>query len=97
VTGINSDLFPVQSNDDNDLTPYWGDWPMTRTHWIELDWSAPITTDSSELYFADDGGGLLAPSSRVVQYWNGSDWVNVGDQSGDPSQLTSSTTSPSTR
>ncbi|HEY1566847.1 MAG TPA: NEW3 domain-containing protein [Solirubrobacteraceae bacterium] len=87
VTGINSGLFPVQSNDDNDLTPYWGDWPMTGTHWIELDWSAPITTDSSELYFADDGGGLLAPSSWVVQYWNGSDWVNVGDQSGDPSQL----------
>ncbi len=87
VGGINSGLYPVQSNDDNDLTPYWGDWPQTGTHWIELDWSAPITTDSSELYFADDGGGLLTPSSWVVQYWNGSDWVNVSNQSGEPAQI----------
>jgi hypothetical protein len=87
VTGINSGLFPVQSNDDNDLTPYWGDWPMTGTHWIELDWSSPVTTNSSELYFADDGGGLRVPSSWVVQYWNGSAWVNVSNQSGEPAQI----------
>jgi hypothetical protein len=87
VDGINSGLYPVQSNDDNDLTPYWGDWPQTGTHWIELDWSSPITTNSSEVYFADDGGGLLAPSSWVVQYWSGSAWVNVSNQSGDPAQL----------
>ncbi len=87
VNGINSGLYPVQSNDDNDLTPYWGDWPQTGTHWIELDWSSPITTNSSELYFADDGGGLLTPSSWVVQYWNGSAWVDVGNQSGEPAQI----------
>ena len=87
VTAINSGIYPVQSSDDNDLTPYWGDWPQTGTHWIELDWSAPITTNSSELYFADDGGGLLTPSSWVVQYWDGSAWVNVNNQSGDPAQI----------
>ena len=87
VDGINSGLYPVQSNDDNDLTPYWGDWPQTGTHWIELDWSSPITTNSSQLYFADDGGGLLAPSSWVVQYWSGTAWVNVSNQSGDPAQI----------
>jgi hypothetical protein len=87
VDGINSGLYPVQSNDDNDLTPYWGDWPQTGTHWIELDWSSSITTSSAEVYFADDGGGLLAPSSWVVQYWNGTAWVDVSGQSGDPNAL----------
>ncbi|HEY2508471.1 MAG TPA: NEW3 domain-containing protein [Streptosporangiaceae bacterium] len=84
VSAINNGIYPIQSSDDNDLTPYWGDWPNTGTHWIELDWSTPITTNGSEVYFADDGGGLLPPASWVVQYWNGSDWVNVSNQSGDP-------------
>jgi len=87
VDGINSGLYPVQSNDDNDLTPYWGDWPQTGTHWIELDWSSPITTNSSEVYWADDGGGLIVPSSWMVQYWNGSDWVDVSNQSSEPTAL----------
>lgn len=84
TSAINNGIFPIQSSDDNDLTPYWGDWPNTGTHWIELDWTAPVTTSSSEVYFADDGGGLLPPSSWVVQFWNGSSWVNVSSQSGSP-------------
>jgi hypothetical protein len=44
---------------------------------MELDWSSPITTNSSSVYFADDGGGLQLPASWVVQYWDGSQWQNV--------------------
>ena len=39
---------------------------------MELDWSQPITTNSSSVYFADDGGGLGLPASWTVQYWDGS-------------------------
>jgi hypothetical protein len=49
--------------------------------------STPITTSGTEIYWADDGGGLLPPSSWVVQYWNGSAWVNVSDQSGEPTAI----------
>jgi len=84
VSAINNGVYPIQSSDDNDLTPYWGDWPQVGTHWIELDWTAPVTTNGTEIYWADDGGGLLPPSSWVVQYWNGSAWVNVSNQSGEP-------------
>jgi hypothetical protein len=84
VSAINNGIYPITSNDDNDLTPYWGDWPEVGTHWIELDWNSPITTNGTEIYWADDGGGLLPPSSWVVQYWNGSAWVNVTSQSGEP-------------
>jgi hypothetical protein len=87
VSAINNGIYPIQSSDDNDLTPYWGDWPQVGTHWIELDWTSPITTNGTEIYWADDGGGLLPPSSWVVQYWNGSAWVNVGDQSGEPTAI----------
>lgn len=87
IAAINNGDYPVQSSDDSDLTPYWGDWPQTGSHWVELDWSSPITTDGTEVYWADDGGGLLTPSTWVVQSWNGTAWVDVTDQSGQPVAL----------
>jgi hypothetical protein len=87
VSAINNGIYPIQSSDDNDLTPYWGDWPQVGTHWIELDWNSPITTNGTEIYWADDGGGLLPPSSWVVQYWNGSAWADVSNQSGEPTAI----------
>jgi hypothetical protein len=87
VSAINNGIYPIQSSDDDDLTPYWGDWPETGTQWIELSWNSAITTDSTEIYWADDGGGLLPPASWVVQYWNGSAWVNVTNQSGEPTAI----------
>jgi len=87
VSAINNGIYPIQSSDDNDLTPYWGDWPQVGTHWIELDWSSPITTNGTEIYWADDGGGLLPPSSWVVQYWTGSAWADVSNQGGEPTAI----------
>jgi hypothetical protein len=77
VTAISNGIYPIQSSDDNNLTPYWGDWPVQGTQWVELDWSSPVTTNGSDVYFADDGGGLRLPASWTVQYWNGSAFVDV--------------------
>lgn len=77
VTAVNNGIYPIQSSDDNNLTPYWGDWPVQGTQWVELDWSSPVTTNGSDVYFADDGGGLRLPASWTVQYWNGSAFVDV--------------------
>ncbi|HWG15902.1 MAG TPA: NEW3 domain-containing protein [Streptosporangiaceae bacterium] len=81
VSAVNNGIYPIQSSDDNDLTPYWGDWPATGQQWVELDWNSPITTTGSQVYFADDGGGLALPASWQVQYWNGTDWVAVSNPS----------------
>ena len=81
ITAINNGIYPIQSSDDNDLTPYWGTWPQTGQQWMELDWSSPITTNGSSVYFADDGGGLRLPASWTVQYWNGSAWTDVSNAS----------------
>jgi hypothetical protein len=87
VSALNNGIYPIQSSDDNDLTPYWGDWPMTGPQWIELDWTSSVTTDGTEIYWADDGGGLLPPSSWVVQYWTGTAWADVTSQSGEPTAI----------
>ncbi|HZP52945.1 hypothetical protein [Actinocrinis sp.] len=31
---------PIQRRRQPD--PYWGDWPQTGSHWVELDWTSPI-------------------------------------------------------
>ena len=77
VSAVNNGIYPVQSSDDNNLTPYWGCWPEQGTQWIELEWNSPVTTNGSDVYFADDGGGLRLPASWSVQYWNGSAFVDV--------------------
>jgi len=81
VSAVNNGIYPIQSSDDNDLTPYWATWPETGQQWIELDWSQAITTDGGSVYFADDGGGLRLPASWTVQYWNGSAFVDVSNPS----------------
>jgi hypothetical protein len=82
VTAINDGVYPTSSNDSSDIR--WGCWPMTGNQWIELDWTSPITTNGSSVYFLDDGGGVRLPSSWVIQYWNGSAWVNVPNPSSYP-------------
>ncbi len=84
ITAINNGIYPIQSSDDNDLTPYWGTWPMAGSQYMELDWSQPVTTNSSSVYFADDGGGLQLPASWVVQYWNGTQFADVTGASSYP-------------
>ena len=75
VTAINDGIYPTSSNDSQDIR--WGDWPETGTQWIELDWSQPITTNGSSVYFLDDGGGVRLPASWTVQYWTGSAFADV--------------------
>jgi hypothetical protein len=84
ITAINNGIYPIQSSDDSDLTPYWGTWPMAGAQWMELDWSQPVTTNASSVYFADDGGGLQLPASWTVQYWNGSQFVDATNPGGYP-------------
>ena len=81
VSAVNNGIYPVQSSDDSNLTPYWGDWPQTGQQWVELDWSQPVTTNGSDVYFADDGGGLQLPTTWTIQYWNGTAFVDVPNPS----------------
>jgi hypothetical protein len=75
VTAINDGIYPTSSNDSQDIR--WGCWPQTGQQWIELDWTQPVTTNGSDVYFLDDGGGVRLPASWTVQYWNGSAFVDV--------------------
>lgn len=48
------------------------------TDWIEIDFGKEIEFRRVELAIYDDRGGVQAPTSYSLQYWNGADWQAIG-------------------
>jgi len=78
--GINSGIDPTSSSPG--IGVGWGTWPNGGEQWMQLNWDEPITTNRSEIFWYDDGGGVQVPGSWVLQYWDGSAWVEVSNPSG---------------
>jgi PKD repeat protein len=83
--GIKSGVDPTSSNPG--IGVGWGTWPNGGTQWIQLNWDEPITTNRSDLYWYQDSAdgsnsGVKRPATWVLQYWDGSGWVDVSNPSG---------------
>jgi hypothetical protein len=50
------------------------------TDWFGINFGTARTISEVRLYIYDDGGGVRAPASYNVQYWNGSAWVDAAGQ-----------------
>ncbi len=48
--------------------------------WLEIDFGAPKSFSRIELAIYDDHGGVQAPASYTVQYFDGSDWREAAKQ-----------------
>ncbi|MGD0090412.1 MAG: beta-L-arabinofuranosidase domain-containing protein [Planctomycetota bacterium] len=60
----------------------YGNWPQTGTQWVELDWSQPVGTSKTEVYWWDDGRGVRLPKACRLLFWDGKDFVAVKDAAG---------------
>jgi PKD repeat protein len=78
--GINSGIDPSSSSPGAGVG--WGTWPNGGEQWMQLDWAEAVTTDRTQVFWYDDGGGVQVPGSWVLQYWDGSAWVEVPNPSG---------------
>jgi hypothetical protein len=85
VLAINDAIDPSTSNDT--VNPRWGTWPEVGQQWAELTWTSAVTVRSADVYFFDDDQGIAQPVSWVLQSWNGSSYVNVGNPSGYPTAI----------
>lgn len=56
----------------------------SETDWLAIDFGSPTTFNQAKLYFYNDGGGVIPPASYLVQYWNGSSWVEASNQTKTP-------------
>lgn len=80
VSALN-DLYQPASSADN-LHGSYGNWPRTDVQWVQYDWSKPVTTNRMDVYWWIDGGGVGAPKSCRLLYWNGAQFVPVKHAAG---------------
>ncbi len=80
VLALNDQIDPVNSSDRSSYV--WGCWDRTGAQWIQYDFDKTYAISRTDIYWFSDGGGLMAPASWSLQYWNGSSWVNVANPSG---------------
>ncbi|WP_430782734.1 glycoside hydrolase family 43 protein [Actinoplanes sp. G11-F43] len=79
LAAINNGGTPANSQDRSNLA--YGNWPEQGTQWIEYQWPAARSLNRSSVYWFDDNQGIDLPASCQLQYWNGSQYVNVPGQS----------------
>ncbi|SDS58085.1 family 43 glycosylhydrolase [Actinoplanes derwentensis] len=79
LAAINNGGTPVNSQDRSSLA--YGNWPEQGTQWIEYQWPTAQSINKSAVYWFDDNQGIDVPASCQLQYWNGSQYVNVPGQS----------------
>ncbi len=60
----------------------YGNWPSTGTQWVQYDWSHPISTKQTEVYWWDDRQGVRLPKACRLLYWNGTEFVPVPNAAG---------------
>src|SRR5664280_1883972 len=80
ITALNDGATPSNSNDKSQGA--YGNWPRTGTHWVQYDWSQPISADKMDVYWFDDHGGVRLPKACRLKYWDGSAFVPVPQADG---------------
>ena len=56
-----------------------GNWPHTGTQWVQYEWSQPVSTRLTKVYWWDDGRGVRLPVACRLLYWDGNHFVPVKD------------------
>ena len=78
IAALNDNYTPAHSNDKSHGA--YGNWDSPNTtQWVQYDWSQTYKVTSVEVYWFNDSGGVLTPTTAYVDYWNGSAWVRIGN------------------
>ncbi|MGD9212287.1 MAG: family 43 glycosylhydrolase [Desulfobacteraceae bacterium] len=78
LSAVNDNSTPSNSNDKSDGA--YGNWNHPNSiQWVQYDWSQNYSLSSTEIYWFDDNGGVLVPTTAYIEYWDGDRWINIGD------------------
>lgn len=78
LVAVNDGFVPANSNDKSQGA--YGNWNNPNSiQWVQYDWTQNYTVTSAEVYWFNDGGGVLTPTTAYIEYWNGSSWVKLAD------------------
>ncbi|MEI6605087.1 MAG: beta-L-arabinofuranosidase domain-containing protein [Verrucomicrobiota bacterium] len=67
LAAIQDGFDPAASNDLRHGA--YGNWPATGTQWVQYEWSKPVCTHQSEVYWWEDGRGIKLPAACRLLYW----------------------------
>ncbi|MPQ44069.1 Ig-like domain-containing protein [Clostridium tarantellae] len=56
----------------------WTNWPATSNDWAGIEWKENQTFDNMNLYIYSDSG-CEAPTSLVIEYFDGQNWIPVSN------------------
>jgi hypothetical protein len=74
VAELNDGKIFFTTNSRNRWTAYESPNP---TDWVQIDLAGEQTVGKADIYLWGDAGGVRAPKSFRVQYWDGSDWADA--------------------
>ncbi|MBL0739821.1 T9SS type A sorting domain-containing protein [Chryseolinea lacunae] len=78
LAAVKDGFTPANSNDKSHGA--YGNWNNPNSlQWVQYDWTQNYLVTSVEVYWFNDGGGVLTPTTAYVEYWNGASWVNIGN------------------
>jgi uncharacterized protein len=80
ILALNDQVEPANSGDRSSYV--YGNWDHRTQEWIQYDFDKSYTISKTFIYWFCDNGGILAPNSWSMQYWNGSTWINISNPSG---------------
>jgi len=80
LAALNEGIEPENSRDRRHGT--YGNWPKRGTQWVQYEWSQPIITRKTDVYYWDYGRGIRLPKAYRVLYWDGSGFVQVSNPAG---------------
>jgi hypothetical protein len=78
LAAVNDGFVPANSNDKSHGA--YGNWNNPNSiQWVQYDWTQNYIVTSAEVYWFNDGGGVLTPTTAYLEYWNGSSWIKLAD------------------
>ncbi|NHN29981.1 galactose-binding domain-containing protein [Paenibacillus agricola] len=77
VWSVVNHTFSYNTQDHDRWTSYYSG---TATDWLAIDFGSVQSFNQVKLYIFNDGGGVRSPESYLIQYWNGSAWIEPTNQ-----------------
>ncbi|WP_167614955.1 T9SS type A sorting domain-containing protein [Maribellus sediminis] len=77
---VNDGFTPINSNDKTNSA--YGNWYNPNSYqWVQYEWNQQFIATSVEIYWFDDGGGVLTPDEAYIENYDteSGQWVKVVD------------------
>ena len=84
LDAVNDGYEPENSRDSShgvySNARWWGG--TGRTNWVSFQWDQPQTLSAMEVYWYEDGWRTRLPDAASAEFWDGGNWVRLGDIGG---------------